>query len=350
MKNVRHIALLSPGFAAHNEDFNCIPPLQNYVPELQAHFPDLTISVIALQYPYQEGEYTWRGRAIYSAGGANRRWAKPLTWSRARRRFAQLHRKQPVDLIHSFWLREASWLGQGLSRRHRIPLVATIMGQDAAPKNRYLKRLNFDQFTVTAISKRAADRFEASSGASVREVIPWGVEKTGIPAHAERPIDVLGVGSLVPVKHWARFVRTVARVAEYRPQLRAVLVGEGPERAAIEGLIRDLELGSHLELRGELSRPEVLELMGRSKVLLHTARYEGQGYIFPEALHAGAHIVSTPVGMAEESEKWAVRPDTVQLGQAVENFLHHPVDTHPRPVWNISQTVEAYAELYASLV
>jgi glycosyltransferase involved in cell wall biosynthesis len=353
MKSGKHIVLLSPGFAAHEEDHTCIPPLQAYLPALQERFPHLKISLIALQYPYRRGQYVWQGYDIFAAGGRNRRLLKPLTWQRARHQFARLHRTLPVDLIHSFWLREATWLGSKIAQKHHIPQVATIMGQDALSSNRYLRRLDFASMQVTAISERAATEFSQNTKQPLPPVISWGLSTTDLdwqaPPQTQRPIDLIGVGSLVLVKNWPRFVRIVARLAEKRPDLKAAIVGEGPERPRLEKMIRDLKLENHLELRGEVSRPAALELMSQSKVLLHTATYEGQGYVFPEALSRGAHIVSTPVGMVENGPKIAVRPDTVTLAKAALEYLEQPVDQLPHPTLTIAQTVEGFSRLYETL-
>lgn len=353
MKSGKHIVLLSPGFAAHEEDHTCIPPLQAYLPALQKRFPHLKISLIALQYPYHRGLYVWQGHDIFAAGGRNKRLFKPFTWQRARSQFARLHRELPVDLLHSFWLREATWLGSKIAQKHQILQVATIMGQDALPENRYLSRLNYSAMQVTAISQRAAIQFSESTEQSPPPVISWGLSPTDLTSQlssAPRHIDLLGVGSLVTVKNWPRFVRVVARMVEKRPSLKAVIVGEGPERPRLEQMIHDLRLEKHLELPGEVPRPEALQLMSQSKVLLHTATYEGQGYVFPEALSRGAHIVSTPVGMAENGAKSSVHPDTVGLAKAALAFLEHPVDHDPHPALTIEETVEGFSRLYETLV
>jgi glycosyltransferase involved in cell wall biosynthesis len=349
MKSDKHIVLLSPGFAAHEEDHSCIPPLQAYVPALQERYPHLKISLIALQYPPRRGAYVWQGYDIYSAGGRNRRLLKPLTWQRARSHFAALHRARPVDLIHSFWLREATWLGARLARTYGIPQVATLMGQDAQASNRYLRQLDFSAMQVTAISHRAAATFAQSTGQPLPPAIPWGLspaDRAWKSPEAPRPIDLLGVGSLVEVKNWPRFIRVVARIAEQRPDLKAVILGEGPQRAQLEELIREMKLEGNLELRGDLPRPQVLTTMSQGKVLLHTAHYEGQGYVFPEALSRGMHIVSTEVGMAGAGEKWAVCRDTVGLAAAAMRFLQEPVDELPRFPLKMEGSVEEFARVY----
>lgn len=348
----RHIVLLSPGFPAHDTDYACIPPLQAYLPALRDRFPAWKISVIALQYPYRRGAYPWQGQEVHAVGGRNRRWAKPLTWQRARRILNQLHRRQSVNLVHSLWLREASWLAQRWTQRQGIPTVATLMGQDAGADNRYLRQIDLDTLTVTAISTRAAERYAEATGKSVAQVIPWGIapQTDPLPKLIERSVDVLGVGSLVPVKNWPRFVRVIAHLADLRPDLRAILVGEGPERNRLEHLIREAGLERNLELRGQLPRPQVLTLMENSRVLLHTAHSEGQGYVFVEALAGGMQVVSTPVGIAADSAKWSVAPDTISLVAAVQQALEYPADHWPRHPFPLAQTVEDYAEIYASLI
>ena len=74
--------------------------------------------------------------------------------------------------------------------------------------------------------------------------------------------------------------------------VKAVLIGEGPERMKLQSLITALGLQSNISLTGELSHPEVLQWMQRTKIFLHPSSYEGFGVVCIEALHAGAHVIS----------------------------------------------------------
>lgn len=349
MSSGKHILILSPGFAEHDRDYLCIPPLQAYLPALQARYPEWKVSVFALQYPYKKYKYQWGGFEIRAFGGANKRRKKLVTWSKTMRAFQRLHKAQAVDVIHSLWMQECAMVGARLARRHALGHVVTIMGQDALPENRYLGKLQFDAMNVVAISERAGNHFEMATGHPVDAVIPWGLSAAELawsPNGVQRTIDVLGVGSFTGVKKYERFVRVIAALAESRPDLNVVLVGDGPLRGELEAHIADLGLQDRIRLTGILPRPEVLKLMGKSKVLVHPALYEAQGYVFLEALSRGMHVCSGEVGIAREMDKWKLCPHTIAFVEAAAGFLSQPVDEAPRQLYNMDDTVEAYAAIY----
>jgi len=350
MHSNKHILILTPGFARDEADYLCIPPLQAYLPALQAAEPGIRITVVALHYPYQAREYTWKGISVHALGGNNVRtpWGKLNLWRKARSRFKAIHKNHPVDVIHSLWMQECTWLGQGLARKYGLGQVATVQGQDVMPGNRYLSRIRSEGLDVVVLSERAGALLSEQWQGKMT-LNPWGLGETDLKTspQKERDIDVLGVGSLVPVKNWSLFVDTIAQLSQDNPDLQVKLLGEGPERSKLEKQIAEKGLQKVIELKGEVPREEVLAWMRRSKVLLHTAHYEGQGYIFPEAFSQGMRIVSTPVGMAEAGPHWQLGTTASALADGLEAGLQAPLLHTSLPVRSIEETVAIYRRIYA---
>ena len=112
--------------------------------------------------------------------------------------------------------------------------------------------------------------------------------------------------------------------------------------------MRALGLERNVTFDGRLSRERVFELMARSRVLLHTSRFESFGLVFAEALACGARIVSRAVGIAEPSAHWALGSEAGEMAAAVEKFLALP-DRTPQLAYPLERTVGAYRDLYAGL-
>jgi hypothetical protein len=71
-----------------------------------------------------------------------------------------------------------------------------------------------------------------------------------------------------------------------------VLIGAGPEERNLQELAFRLGLQHNLKFAGSVPHPEVLNLMNRSKVFLHTSAYEGLSTVMLEALYSGCHVVA----------------------------------------------------------
>ena len=195
-------------------------------------------------------------------------------------------------------------LGELVSKRRDVPHFTTLAGQDVRTSNdwhlRWLRPGR--EKRLVALSAFQQRVFRQTTGLEAGHRIPWGIDIDDTPGFiaGDRPIDVLGVGSLVPVKHWEKWLRVLAAVADARPQLRAVLIGEGSEHGRLRQLAAQLGLTARVHFAGALPRQEVLATMGRAKILLHTASFESFGFVYPEAAAQGCALVSTPVGVAPE--------------------------------------------------
>ena len=77
------LIILSPGFAASEEDTTCLPPQQVFVRAMNKNYPSLQIIILAFQYPYFKKKYKWFGNEIISFNGANKRkFSRVLLWMR----------------------------------------------------------------------------------------------------------------------------------------------------------------------------------------------------------------------------------------------------------------------------
>src|SRR5262249_55446220 len=115
-----------------------------------------------------------------------------------------------------------------------------------------------------------------------------------------------------------------------------------------QSLVHELGLEATIRFEGLVKRERVLELMSRSRVLLHTSRFESFGFVFVEALSCGARIVSRGVGIAEPGPDWAVEESEPAMAAAIGRLLEQPSATPSIP-YPVEQTVRSYWLLYDSL-
>jgi glycosyltransferase involved in cell wall biosynthesis len=94
--------------------------------------------------------------------------------------------------------------------------------------------------------------------------------------------------------------RAFARVAKQVPDARLLIAGDGPERAALTTLARDLELDS-VSLRGHLSRPELEREAAAAWAQVAPSRWaESFGNAAAEAMMRGTAVIASAIGgMAE---------------------------------------------------
>jgi len=105
------------------------------------------------------------------------------------------------------------------------------------------------------------------------------------------------VGRLIPTKRLDRFLRALALACEQHSALRGTVVGDGPERKAMEDLAARLGLWPHkVTFLGQ--RDDVPMLLKQSDMLVLCSDKEGFPNVLLEAMATRLPIVTTPAGDA----------------------------------------------------
>lgn len=109
---------------------------------------------------------------------------------------------------------------------------------------------------------------------------------------------ILGAGRLVPAKGFDHLLRSFAELGP-EPAARLVILGEGPERQALERLSESLGVADRVALAGFALNPFCF--LSRCAVFVLSSRFEGLPGVLIQAMACGAAVVATdcPAGPAE---------------------------------------------------
>lgn len=347
------VVIVAPGFPRDEADDRCLPALQEFLMGLRDSMPQARLRVLSLHYPFKAGERLWKGLPVTDLGGGNLPWPGRVVYlGRAFRRLSALSREHSPTLVHAFLLTDAALVAAWFARSRSIPCVASLLGQDALQSNRYARWI-LGVATIVAPSDRAAQAFRENFKAARPLVIPWGIAPFAgpCPSWEARKIDLLGVGSLLPLKDFRAFIRIVAELSREGRVGRAVLIGDGPEYPRLQKEIEERGLSAVIELRGAVPRHAVLETMAQARVLLHPSRYEGFGMVFTEARSRGMTIVSRAVGSAVAGPGWSLCESEVDFTAACRRqLLCAPGPAAPAADLSIRRTVDSYVALYRRMV
>lgn len=141
-------------------------------------------------------------------------------------------------------------------------------------------------------------RIDPSAVITVHNGIPVG---NNPPAGETGAGDVafITVGRLAEIKNHLLMVRAFHEVLKEGAAARLIIVGDGPERANIEGFLRTNRLEGKVTLLG--FRSDVGELLRGADVFVLTSRYEGISVALLEAMRAGLPVIATRVGGIPET-------------------------------------------------
>ena len=337
-----------PGFPKDESDSTCLPAQQHFILKLKELYPLIKIIVISFQYPFEAGTYKWNKVTVTSFGGKNRGGlSRLLLWNRVRRHFKALLSEYQVKGLLSFWLGETALLGSSLSKKYSIPHFCWLMGQDARSDNKYVSRISPSAYELIAISDFVAGETERNHRLRPRHIIPLGIDpKIFGSDHLSRSIDILGAGSLIPLKRFEILVRVVKHLSVENKNIRAVICGNGPEKEKLLNLVRELNLGSNIQLAGERSHKEVVELMKKTRLLLHPSSYEGFGMVCLEALGAGAKVLSFTRAMKNDIPNWNIVEKEEDMVTCAKEILSAASAYEPVVPFRMEDSVHSVMKLF----
>ena len=221
-------------------------------------------------------------------------------------RLARWIRHTGADVLHTHHLGPFLY-GAAAARLAGVPHVHTEHSHEIydAPRRRALGRRMDDHATVVAVSEEIASWRESVLGRRCI-VVPNGVPVPP-PATAEgraRARAVLGVAEpdvvvgcvarLAPEKDHRTLLGALHAALPTAPRLRLILVGDGPERAALTSLASELGLADRVTFLG--ARSDVADLLPGLDLFTLASRREGLPLSLLEALAAGVPAVTTAVG------------------------------------------------------
>lgn len=117
---------------------------------------------------------------------------------------------------------------------------------------------------------------------------------------AEAGAHLVFVGRLAAVKGVPVLLAALRGLVAVHPGLRLTLVGDGPERGALEARARDMGLAGHVDFVGYKAQVEVAMLLREATALVLPSFAEGLPVVLMEALAARVPVVATRIaGVAE---------------------------------------------------
>lgn len=349
MVDKKTFIILTPGFPVNEADTSCLPSIQVFVKNLQKDQPLLNIVIISFQYPFIAKKYKWHNIQVIGLGGSNKGKINRLwVWMQVWQTLKALNKQNQIIGILSLWLGECALLGKKFGKRYGIKHYTWLLGQDAKKNNRYKYLMNALPEELIAISDAVAKTFHESYGIQITSVIPIGMDGSLFRTmQGDRTIDIMGAGSLIPLKKYDLFVDVVCAVKKELGAINAVLCGEGPERDHLYELVDQYGLQNDINVAGEVSHGSALLLMQQTKVFLHTSSYEGFSTVCAEALRAGAYVISFCKPMLKDFDHWLIVNSPEEMIQHTTRILkNRSLEYSPVCTYSIHDTVRRVLHLF----
>ena len=287
----------------------------------------------------------------------------------------RIHREDPFDLAHHVTF-AADWQPCALAYQENLPFIwGPVGGSQYAPGplRRYLGwrgrlthgvrrlvtkcgHLFFGKPTGRACSQALAMNTDVAavfSSICPTEVFPNPV----VQSHLRHRIDplntqILGVGSLLPLKGWALALAALRHLPE---KFHLLLAGDGPDKRRLQRHAQYLGVSDRITFLGSIPRTEVFQLMVKSRCLLHPTFHDSSSWVAAEAVAFGLPVVALdlpgPREVLKNSENLLVDWRAPNLDYFLANaVLTAPLTTQPINLFGPQRIAEFLPELYQRLV
>jgi phosphatidylinositol alpha-1,6-mannosyltransferase len=329
----------------------------------------LKILLVTLEFPPQIGGVSryydglikhWSGEIKVLC--ANLKWPLwphwlPLIW-----RVGKIIKKEKIAMLWVGQVLPVGYIALWLKKRKKIPYMVFTHGMDILVpqksqwKKYWLKKILFNAELVAANSKFTRSELIKLGVGQGRIVVvypcPMPHHRMYENSHCDERSDeaisnideiasplarndnkmILSVGRLVKRKGFDRVIEIMPRLLKRVPDLKYVIIGNGPEIGALQTQMAELGLSDNVEILENVSDEELQEWYNKCALFALPccqigADVEGFGMVFLEAALAGKPVVAGNSGGASETVHhgyggFVIEPDSPdELYQALLKIL-----------------------------
>jgi glycosyltransferase involved in cell wall biosynthesis len=260
--------------------------------------------------------------------------------SRALGRIDEIRTFAP-QLLHAPWATYPATVAWFLSRLLGLPFSFTSRAHDIFIEDHMMARKLESASLAIAITEynvRFMARWMSAPGAIPVHVIhsSLNLPELSFVRGGRLPGKLLSVGRLVPMKGFDILLSALAQLRARGVDFSCTVIGEGPERARLEGLRAALGLDGVVEFPGAMPQDEVVRHMTESTLMVlpcvvaPNGQSDGIPNVLMESMATGLPVVSTRISGIPElvedgvSGRLVAAGDPAALADAVQALFNDP--------------------------
>lgn len=206
---------------------------------------------------------------------------------------ARVSKNQRVVMVTHFNISQADeWAGKGL-----IPNGGRLYRAIQAFEAEILPRLDGLVFVSEFMRRELVGRIPAITKVAAA-VVPNFLPDPGLPEMQTAVADLINIGTLEARKNQHYLLEIVAALRELERPLTLTLVGDGPDRKALEDKARLLKIDKLVRFAGFVSY--AAGQIGQHRACIHVATLENLPITLIEAMARGRPVFAAPVGGVPE--------------------------------------------------
>jgi colanic acid/amylovoran biosynthesis glycosyltransferase len=261
---------------------------------------------------------------------------------------AQQMQREGVAHIHAHYATHPALVAWLIHHLTNVSYSVTVHAHDIFVHEAMLATKLREASFVASISEFNRDYLSRVAGPWIREkttIVHCGIDPDrytarGGPRGASEPLEIISTGSLRQYKGQPYLIEACALLQSRGIPFRCRIIGEGPERATLERLIREAGLEQRVLLLGAQSQEAVARLLpsahcyAQPSIVTPSGKMEGIPVSIMEALACHLPVIATSISGIPElvlnGETGILVPpaDAVALADAMAFVYRNPAIAH----------------------
>ena len=174
-----------------------------------------------------------------------------------------------------------------------------------------------DRFTVIPTGIDITP-FKSANGSALRAEWGWPDDRI-----------IISAGRLAEEKNWATLLQAFALAQKSQPNIRLVLVGDGPQADALRQLVGELGVAERVLFTGKVPFGEIPNYLKAADLFAFASVTETQGLVTLEAMAAGLPVVAVAASGTQDiledgAQGFLVQNDAQDLSSGIIRLIENP--------------------------
>ena len=230
-----------------------------------------------------------------------------LMYRATRAAVARVHRERPIDVIDAHFFYPDGVAAVMIGRELGVPVCISARGSDITLMPDFALPRRWILWAA-----RAADGLVTVAGALRDRLVELGVDgarievlRNGVDLARFQPLDraplrarlglegrvLVSVGNLIELKGHHLIIEALREL----PDTTLMIIGDGPDRGALEQLAARLGLASRVRFLGLVAQPDLKTYYSAADALVLASSREGWANVLLEAMACGTPVAATRV-------------------------------------------------------
>ncbi|MTK65005.1 MAG: glycosyltransferase family 4 protein [Methanobacterium sp.] len=251
-----------------------------------------------------------------------------------------------MDVVHVQWPIPNGLGVLFLKWIYNVPYLSTVYGEEVYLSMRYhvtyvLKFLLRGSSNIITISNATYEAcLNIGLSESKLDIIPFGVDTSFYKPLSvikdEESFQILSVGYLIERKGFIYLISSIKEVLKEHKNIKLKIVGSGPQEQQIKDHISKLKLEDHVEIHGNITDEELLNMYNSSNLFIlpsivdSQGNTEGLGVVLIEAMACGLPVIGSNIGgitdIIQDGENGLLvnQKDVFGLSKSIIKLIENP--------------------------